>query len=347
MRCTPGHIHDIEIRIETGDNSAAAELCGCFLPEIKAASVFLGECNQMPPRKCVACSLARLSRTILTKFNISVIKINGRCLFIKWEGQVKGSLTPVGKRRIIKLRENSSPVIPNSIPTSGPYYGCDSNTSSNVSCGTNFYIGKMGYGDTAYSNGGEGCTTCNGWNQSGANLAGPANTYGYWYLQGMDASAASGLTPTEWGSKQGQKTISAYDSNNDVQMHVIWGDVETNDAYWTTTSDNIDVIKAWCAEIANAGYSPGIYSSPCLWDEITGSANVSDVGGMYEWVAWPNETANTPYCSSSQTANSCIACPANMTSTSFGGMAPSIWQYVVGGQNGCSTDLDFAINLPT
>ncbi len=42
MRCTQEHIHDIEIQIQNGDNSAAVELCRCFMPEIKASTRFAG-----------------------------------------------------------------------------------------------------------------------------------------------------------------------------------------------------------------------------------------------------------------------------------------------------------------
>lgn len=38
MKCTPEHIHELEIQIQHGSEAAAMELCKCFMPEIKAAT---------------------------------------------------------------------------------------------------------------------------------------------------------------------------------------------------------------------------------------------------------------------------------------------------------------------
>lgn len=38
MKCTPEHIHELEIRIQHGETAAAMELCNCLMPEIRAST---------------------------------------------------------------------------------------------------------------------------------------------------------------------------------------------------------------------------------------------------------------------------------------------------------------------
>ncbi|WP_175987366.1 hypothetical protein [Bacillus sp. Marseille-Q1617] len=182
-------------------------------------------------------------------------------------------------------------------------FGSDSATSANPE-GTDFYIGKLGYGSLDQFEE----STGSGIYFSSDRAEEASYVYGYWFLSGMQI-APDGVSPTEWGEEQAKLALETYEEMKRVYgskvRPVIFIDVEPA----LTGMGEYDYINNQLIYSAfinylneyGEGVTPGTYSSTWSWDVTMGSYS-PDTPGAY-WLAYytgdlPSEselTTSNPY----------------------------------------------------
>ncbi|MFX4303377.1 hypothetical protein ACOJUR_14135 [Alicyclobacillus tolerans] len=212
------------------------------------------------------------------------------------------------------------------------YYGVDTNTSTSP-CGVSFYIGQIGYGTTS---------SMENFNTSAADSVGTSRTWSYWYVNGPQndpnySAEYSDSDAANWGQLQAQEYTNAWVNNTYVGGVTLFADIEqgnndeggwlldgTSNSYRLNYYVYLGFIE-YCKSFS--GTSVGVYSSPGEWSSIMGDA--AALPADIEWIAdW---------------SVACDACPTTITTTSFGAISPTIWQF--SGSN-CGYDRDFATMLP-
>lgn len=226
------------------------------------------------------------------------------------------------------------------------YFGSDSGWDGGPqnphASGTQFYIGRLGYGlsvDTDY------------FNRTLAQnlLETPGNkVYGYWYVLGPEAEeAANYATPYDFGVAQGTAanlTRADYLRYGLINGQTVFADIEHDPSWGSDSNANRQVINGFLSKLSY----PGVYSAPCAWQDITGSLTWKPSKtpviwtSQYNWgsvdpgaVTW--KVDSNPYCGSTTQA-----------AQGFAGLTPTIWQYAINVViNGYNVDFDIASSLPT
>lgn len=221
------------------------------------------------------------------------------------------------------------------------YYGCDTNSGC-FPCGySDFYLGNLGYGTTASGQ----------FNNAAAQtvIANSGQVFGYWTVWGPSADPVYKNNPSayttsdalRWGTTQANSAVKAWNNKTSVGNPVLFGDVEKNDYWVSNVNLNRSVFKGFAQKV-NSSLVAGAYASPSNWSSIMGSTSYSVSPASYTWIAdW---------------SEACNACPTAMTTTEFGGISPTFWQYngctsscptdCGSGGSPCSYDLDAAAYLP-
>lgn len=213
------------------------------------------------------------------------------------------------------------------------YFGCDSGTSSNP-CGTQFYLGRMGYGTTVDVY----------WTMEDNTV--PA--YPYWNIQGP-IDTPYGQTAQEWGANQAdafwnylwgpEQYPGGYPGNT------MFGAVSSSSGGWysdalTNTAHlaaNRDVVSGFLNKLANnnnaSGYGVtyGLYGSQT--SEFHNLLEASDWDAPQPIVVWiADALTSLPDC----TEVDANYCPM----PSVGGYFPMIWQYY---QGSTGEELDYDV----
>jgi hypothetical protein len=166
------------------------------------------------------------------------------------------------------------------------FFGSDSATSANPE-GGDFYIGKLGYGNTVQFD----ANTGGGIYFSSARAQDASYVYGYWFLSGMQ-TAPAGIAATDWGVQQAKLALQSYESMKSVYgskiRPIIFIDVEPA---FTGMKDydyaNNQLIYNAFVNYLNQygqGVKPGTYSSPGSWERTMGEFSPSTPGAY--WVAY-------------------------------------------------------------
>lgn len=229
------------------------------------------------------------------------------------------------------------------------FFGSDSggvNGQHGNPCGDNFYVGKIGDLVTG--------STANFFNSTLANsvMAAGGKVYGYWFLHGtLDAAYKTYATAFDYGKAQGQAAANyrmTLQRNGILNTNTTFGDVEQS-ATWDNTdhTNNQQIINGFLSAVL----FPGLYSSPCQWEAITGSAQWQPTSPNGAPVLW----------TSSRSSSTDTSCPPSWTDVfngtcgdltkaaqGFAGGRPTIWQYVVDfvDTDGNKYDYDMAGSLP-
>lgn len=210
--------------------------------------------------------------------------------------------------------------------------GSDSNSTEFAPGGNSpyFYIGQLGYGETAYFTTYHTCGSGDGFNSDTAIAA--DYVYGFWMLHGPNATP-SGLTDYQWGQRQGNAAVTSWLNQGCVNKFTVFADVETLSANkWiypaSTSTDrqkNFDVLLGFGNALIHPADSSapslhlGVYCSPNTWNELMGSYTLSQAYASAAWT-WRNRN----YSSFPTTWN--VDEPGE-NPQSFGGLDPVFWQY--------------------
>jgi len=201
------------------------------------------------------------------------------------------------------------------------YFGCDSRTGNNP-CGTDFYIGTLGYGTTPEPS--------VPWAlPSGSDL--PACSY--WNLQGPE-SAPSGKSFTQWGQAQAQAYWNYYSANllpSGSPLANLFGAISSDSDGWKTggTADdysaNQQVVEGFLNELANIASIDNHYKQLGLYgsqkgefEDLLNAENWTSPQPVVIWVADRYSGSNTD-CEGVENNY----CPM----PTLGGYFPMIWQY--------------------
>lgn len=191
-------------------------------------------------------------------------------------------------------------------------FGCDSATSSNSSCGTSFYIGRLGYG-TTYSL---------DWNAPSG-----VQTFSYWNLQGPGYKGSQ--TNSEWGQTQATAYYNNWLQNSQGSGVTLFGAVSLGSGGWATggtSSDytnNQEVVEGFLDQMAyyqgtQVAITFGLYGSQS--SEFQDLLNASNWTSPQPIVVWIADYPTSPIdCTIAENAY----CPM----PNIGGYAPIIWQY--------------------
>lgn len=219
------------------------------------------------------------------------------------------------------------------------YYGCDSNSTSFPSRGSDFYIGKTGSGTS---------TTYTAFNTGMAGKVGYSSTWSYWGLYGPFANMSnpSNSDAYNFGKKQGNAAYQAWlsgDYASYVGGRTIFADIESP-AFpgWKSGSSYYDLNRQVLAGFRDAVVEnyleAGVYSNSD-YDSFMGSTwsptNVNEGNCSALWGAnYPNSSAN------------CDWYPSSYSPNNIGGITPTIWQYIGYPGTQCKNDFNWAILLP-
>ncbi|PLS04287.1 hypothetical protein [Neobacillus cucumis] len=211
-------------------------------------------------------------------------------------------------------------------------FGSDSASSLPNTQGEDFYLGKLGYGDTVQFD----PSTGSGIYFSSARAQNASYVYGYWFLSGMQ-TAPLGTSPSEWGVQQAKLALATYETMKRVYgskvRPVIFIDVESaltgmNDYDYANNQTIYTAFVNYLNQYGQ-GVKPGTYSSPWNWELTMGTFSPNTPGAY--WVAcYPGDI------------------PSDLTTSNpdwlnFPGTneKAEIWQYYGG-----SNDYDVAWKLP-
>ncbi|MEH7333080.1 hypothetical protein V7161_10610 [Neobacillus drentensis] len=167
----------------------------------------------------------------------------------------------------------------------GYLFGSDSASAANPA-GEDFYLGKLGYGNTVQFDTGTG----SGIYFSSARAQNASYVYGYWFLSGMQ-QAPAGTSASEWGIQQAKLALETYESMKSVYgskvRPVIFIDVESaltgmNDYDYANNQTIYNAFVNYLNQYGQ-GVKPGTYSSPGNWERTMGSFSPSTPGAY--WVA--------------------------------------------------------------
>ncbi|MGG3468782.1 hypothetical protein ABES02_15035 [Neobacillus pocheonensis] len=169
-------------------------------------------------------------------------------------------------------------------------FGSDSASSANPK-GEDFYLGKLGYGNTVQFD----ANTGSGIYFSSARAQTASYVYGYWFLSGIQ-KAPAGTSASDWGAQQAKLALQTYETMKSVYgskvRPVIFIDVESastgmNDYDY---ANNQTIYKAFVNYLNQygQGVKPGTYSSKGNWERTMGNFSPSTPGAY--WVAYyPSE----------------------------------------------------------
>jgi hypothetical protein len=212
------------------------------------------------------------------------------------------------------------------------YFGMDTNSSPPFPCagsGKNFYIGRIGHGDTP---------DLSDFDSTTATAVGPTVTSSYWDIEGP-GTAPSGFTPTQWGQLQADSFINARNSNSQVGGQTLFGDLEQGNLGWNTFShaQAQDIVHSFLEVINNNGFIPGLYTSTGAWDYFL----TSSYHPLVPFVFWLTGTDCPTSCAAAESEFN-----STYTNITRGGYRTMIWQYVIaqnpqgGGCTNETKDLD-------
>ncbi|PSR36771.1 MAG: hypothetical protein C7B44_07230 [Sulfobacillus thermosulfidooxidans] len=235
------------------------------------------------------------------------------------------------------------------LPPTGLYYGADLGTNQFPpinACGMTFYIGQMGGGLNAGTSTTCGYTVFGNFSTLAAQAAlnNKGAMYGEWFLLGPAfyngcVGASSQDEAYQWGMQQANAAVTALAQFPEINRRTIFTDVEPG-SWSTNTSLNQAVILGFLAQIKQRGHEPGVYSSPCFWQEITASMMLPC--GTVTWTAEFSYAA-APACPSHFIPQPYAPCPSPYVGPqAFGGILPNIWQYY----ESDTVDWDVANALP-
>lgn len=174
--------------------------------------------------------------------------------------------------------------------TTGYLFGSDSASSANPK-GEDFYLGKLGYGNTVQFD----ANTGSGIYFSNARAQNASYVYGYWFLSGIQ-NAPTGTSASDWGVQQAKLALQAYEDMKSVYgskiKPVIFIDVESastgmNDYDYANNQTIYNAFVNYLNQYGQ-GVKPGTYSSPGNWERTMGNFSPSTPGAY--WVAYyPSE----------------------------------------------------------
>ena len=209
-----------------------------------------------------------------------------------------------------------------------------------------FYIGQMGGGLTVDTSTHCGYTVFGNFSTLAAQtaLTNKEAVYGEWFMLGLRfynscAGANSQGEAYQWGVDEADAAVNAIAQFPEINRRTIFTDVESG-SWSTNISLNQTVILGFLSQIINRGYYPGVYSSPCAWQEITASMPLP-----CGTVTWTGEFsyAEEPACPPQFVPQPNTACPSSYVGPhAFGGIMPNIWQYYESN----TADWDIANALP-
>ncbi len=213
------------------------------------------------------------------------------------------------------------------------YFGMDGYSSPPFPCagsGTNFYIGKIGYGTTPDES---------GFNITTAEAVGPTVTSTYWDIEGP-LSAPAGVSMSQWGVDQANAFFTAWQSNIYSNGSTLFGDLEPGNSGWTTYThaQTQAILHGFLQTLAGKGVTPGLYISASNWTTMVGTYT-----STVPFVLWLAGTDCPSSCTSAE--NEFNATSNNKVNIVLGGYRTMIWQYWATGPKGCATsgnDLDIS-----
>ncbi len=166
------------------------------------------------------------------------------------------------------------------------FFGSDSATLANPE-GEDFYIGKLGYGNTVQFDASTGGAIY----FSSARAQDASYVYGYWFLSGMQ-TATEGISASDWGVQQAKLALQSYESMKSVYgskiRPIIFIDVEPaltgmNDFDYANNQMIYNAFVNYLNQYGQ-GVKPGTYSSPGSWERTMGEFSPSTPGAY--WVAY-------------------------------------------------------------
>ncbi|MGI8385679.1 hypothetical protein [Robertmurraya sp. P23] len=211
---------------------------------------------------------------------------------IKSQGSVHASETAKANASLnsVIFSETTSTELNTTDAATEYLFGSDSATSANTN-GEDFYLGKLGYGNTVQFDVSSG----SGIYFSSERAQNATYVYGYWFLTGIQ-KAPTGTSPSEWGVHQAKLALETYEAMKSVYgskvRPVIFIDVELalTGMKDYDYANNRSIYTAFVNYLNQygQGVKPGTYSSPGNWERTMGDFSPSTPGAY--WVAYyPSE----------------------------------------------------------
>jgi hypothetical protein len=170
--------------------------------------------------------------------------------------------------------------------TAGYVFGSDSSSSPNPK-GEDFYLGKLGYGNTVQFDASTGSEEY----FSIARAQNARYVFGYWFLSGIQ-NAPRGTSASDWGAQQAKLALQTYEAMKGVYgskvKPVIFIDIESalSGMKDYDYANNQSVYNAFVNYLNQygKGVKPGTYSSRGNWERTMGNFSPSTPGDY--WLAY-------------------------------------------------------------